>query len=250
MNDQTSCSIVREKLPLYVGGDLDPDGQELVRSHLDGCGDCARDAAAAAHARDVFRTHLRRETQERGASDGALSSTEARSAASLWDGVRAELVREGRILTEVTLTTRAAEGARADSAPAVPAGRVFTGRFGGRIAVAAALLLGIYLGPRLLDEAPAPTGMSGGEAGLAVSPASQGFGGGPSLVQAPAGSGAEAELHPLERGLKPLLREDPDLLRDAQPLLYRMPVPPGTPAGESQLAGYSGGAVRRQGKLR
>lgn len=262
MNDQTRCSIVLEKLPLYVGDDLDRDGHELVRSHLEECGDCARDAAAAAHSREIFRTHLRRETQERGASAGEFPSHATRSDSSLWDGVRAGLVREGRILSEVTHNARAAEGARpispdspelvgATSAPSgagpEPSGRLLQGRFGSRLAVAAALVLGMFLGPRLLDRVPGAPGA--GDAGLPVSPAGEGLASvQPSDEQVLRGAMIpELQLHPLERGLQPILTEDSDLLRDAQPLMYRASQSQGL--GDSQLVGYSGGA-RPRGKLR
>ena len=52
--NRMSCGEARDKLPLYVGGDLDPDVLDAVRGHLDLCGECARRAARAASARRVL----------------------------------------------------------------------------------------------------------------------------------------------------------------------------------------------------
>jgi len=46
-----SCAEVKEKLPLFVGGDLDADVLEAVRGHLDLCAECARRAGEASRAR-------------------------------------------------------------------------------------------------------------------------------------------------------------------------------------------------------
>ena len=80
--DGSSCSQVRERLPLYVGEDLEAGVMVLVRRHLAECGACRRAADRAAQARGAFATHL---------------AEEALLQPNLWAGLRAELVREGRI---------------------------------------------------------------------------------------------------------------------------------------------------------
>ena len=238
MNEQTSCSIVREKLPLYVGRDLDAEAQELVRSHLEECGDCARDAAVATRSRQAFQAYLAEFTgpasmraQHR---DFESPSEAAGSGTSLWDGVRAELVREGRIVR-----------GNADEAPVSPsgdapspAGKLLTARFGSRLAAAAAAVIAVvFLGPRLLDGDPAtppgPQGIAG------VTSGSEGVA--PQLVGLTADPSA---LAPQESGMRPLLRNEPDLLRDARPLIFRVPAPSTSGGGASQLAGFSGGEPR------
>jgi len=47
--DRIRCSEVRERLPLYMGGDLDPDVLEGVAAHLAGCGECSKMADDALH---------------------------------------------------------------------------------------------------------------------------------------------------------------------------------------------------------
>ncbi|MBX3461674.1 MAG: zf-HC2 domain-containing protein [Planctomycetes bacterium] len=42
----SSCRTVREALPLFVGGDLDPDRAAAVGSHLRDCPGCRREAVA------------------------------------------------------------------------------------------------------------------------------------------------------------------------------------------------------------
>lgn len=77
-----SCGEAREKLPLYVGGDLDPEVLETVRGHLDACDECARRAVAAVRARRELVSALR----ENGAGRPAL-----------WPGIRAALRAEGLV---------------------------------------------------------------------------------------------------------------------------------------------------------
>ena len=75
-----SCDEVDEKLPLYVGGDLDVDALEVVRAHLVVCEACARRAGEATRAREALRGALAREA-------GTLH-------ADLWPGIRAVLRAE------------------------------------------------------------------------------------------------------------------------------------------------------------
>jgi len=85
--NRTSCGEVREKLPLYVGGDLDPDVMDAVRGHLELCSECARHMARATGARRVLVASFR-------AQEGEVDQPE------LWPGIRAKLLAEGRIRVE------------------------------------------------------------------------------------------------------------------------------------------------------
>lgn len=82
--DRMSCGEVREKLPLYVGGDLDAGVLDNVRGHLDLCGDCARLADRVLGARRELVAAFR-----------AQESDVARP--GLWPGIRAALQSEGLI---------------------------------------------------------------------------------------------------------------------------------------------------------
>lgn len=79
-----SCGEARERLPLYVGGDLDPDVLESVRDHLGACGECARQAAGALRARREMVSALR-------------SREVAQVRPALWPGIRATLRAEGLV---------------------------------------------------------------------------------------------------------------------------------------------------------
>jgi hypothetical protein len=82
--DRMSCGEVREKLPLYVGGDLDAGVLDAVRGHLDLCGECARLAGKVMGARRELVAAFR-----------AQESDVARP--GLWPGIRATLHAEGLI---------------------------------------------------------------------------------------------------------------------------------------------------------
>src|SRR5262245_51912198 len=82
--DRMSCGEVREKLPLFVGGDLDAGVLDAVRGHLDLCGECARLADRVLGARRELVAAFR--AQE---SDVAQPG--------LWPGIRATLYTEGLI---------------------------------------------------------------------------------------------------------------------------------------------------------
>lgn len=41
------CQRVRKEIPLYIDGQLAPQGREAVAAHLESCGACRREAAAA-----------------------------------------------------------------------------------------------------------------------------------------------------------------------------------------------------------
>ena len=78
------CDDVLDKLPLYVGADLDEAGLSEVESHLQGCSTCRLAADRAAAGRQALV--------------GAYSSlaSEAREPA-LWEGIRNTLREEGRL---------------------------------------------------------------------------------------------------------------------------------------------------------
>lgn len=80
--DKMTCGEAREKLLLYVGGDLDADILEAVAVHLERCDECARKAEAGMRARRSLVSALH-ERQE-----GARQP-------SLWPGIRSTLLAEG-----------------------------------------------------------------------------------------------------------------------------------------------------------
>lgn len=158
MNTQRmSCGETREKLPLYVGGDLDSEILEAVRAHLDLCNECSRRAGEALRARRELV--------------GALRSRESdRPRPDLWPALRATLRAEGLV-----------HEPRAPLAlPAAPA-RVPSRRWTWALAVsaAAALLLAVaqisgVLAPRgqgeRMPELVDATPMGGGGVGRADVP--------------------------------------------------------------------------------
>ncbi len=74
------CEDVLERLPLYVGGDLDGPEQDGIAAHLALCASCAEEAAAASLARVAFVEALAAEKGER---------------AELWPGIRERMLAEG-----------------------------------------------------------------------------------------------------------------------------------------------------------
>jgi anti-sigma factor RsiW len=79
-----NCGEANEKLPLYVGGDLDPDVLLSMRAHLDGCPACARRAGSGQRARRELAAAFRAPTGEA-------------HVPSLWPGIRTTLRAEGLI---------------------------------------------------------------------------------------------------------------------------------------------------------
>jgi len=77
-----TCGEAREKLLLYVGGDLDAEVLQAVQTHLGRCPECARRAAAAERARRSLVSALR-------------EREEVAAGPSLWPGIRATLKAEG-----------------------------------------------------------------------------------------------------------------------------------------------------------
>src|SRR5262245_8580636 len=91
--NRMSCGEVREKLPLYVGGDLDPDVLEAVRGHVELCAECARSLGKAAGARRVLVSAFR-------AQEGDVEQP------NLWPGIRSKLLVEGLVRPEGEAATR------------------------------------------------------------------------------------------------------------------------------------------------
>lgn len=81
-----NCTEAREKLPLYVGGDLDREVLETLRSHLERCDECHRMVQQAVQARRELVLAFRERTEG--------------PKPDLWSGIRAQLVSEGRILED------------------------------------------------------------------------------------------------------------------------------------------------------
>jgi hypothetical protein len=95
-----TCNEARERMPLYVGADLDPELQAAVRVHLEGCADCARLAGTGMRARRALSEALR-------ANVGPKPD--------LWTGIRATLRTEGLVHEPVhaDVPRRAVPAARA-----------------------------------------------------------------------------------------------------------------------------------------
>ena len=156
----TSCFEVRERVPLYVGGDLEPEAMQTVRAHLGECRGCAREAEAAAKAMEAFRS--------------ALRSPEGLTAPSLWAGVRARVAAERAAGVKVG----SAGGERVTPLLASRSNlRRSVLRFAGGLAAVAALVVAVLSidlgGPEVLPgPAPKPDHLrtdlvlNGGEVGL------------------------------------------------------------------------------------
>lgn len=160
MTDLLRCSDVAEKLPLFVGGDLEPDGLEAVRGHLARCERCVEELQVASSARTALLGALQ-------AGEGATAHGEG--GLDLWPGIRAALEREGRL------------GASAQrSRPVPPTPSMAPGPLRGRApllsfrrprAVAAAAALLLTLGPLALWSSWGPWAIGGRGAGAPSGPA-------------------------------------------------------------------------------
>lgn len=192
-HDDLQCPECLERLPLYVGEDLEPLGHAAVTRHLERCPTCRAQAARAGAARDRLR----------GVLDASLRST---SRAGLWPGVRARLVEEGLLGADDERPARPAPAVPAP--PALAAGatppRAFRGlRLLAPLAAAAALLLTLFAGdPFGRREAPAGALADGRPSGTAAQAVPV-----VPVAAAPAG------------GLRRLAVGEPTLTQDAQPLL-------------------------------
>lgn len=101
-----TCADVRSSLPLYVGGELEPDVARTVESHLAQCGACRVAHERAARARDAL---------------GTLRSSVG-PAPELWPGVRGALVSQGALPGLAQAAPALSAGRRGDSREAAALG--------------------------------------------------------------------------------------------------------------------------------
>lgn len=127
------CTEIRAAFPLFVGNDLDPEESAAIEQHIDRCPACALSMEPWI----TMRGHFDRETR---ASHGA-------PVASLWDGVRTQMQREG-ILEPVGALPRLL---------ALPRRRMVVGTLA---AAAALLVFSFFFGPdqtgRGMEQTPNP----------------------------------------------------------------------------------------------
>ena len=216
-----ACSESRAALPLFAGRDLDPDEQEVVQRHLDGCPACSLSLAPWVEARGTLAAE--RACQERQPSP------------SLWEGVRADLVREHLVRPE----------------PALPMASRHRPAALRVLAAAAAVVLAVVLtGPERPGALQQPAGAS--PSGPVAAAAATAAGGGPAataeeptlrevqlapepdlLADAPREQPAPGRLRPLAPG-------DRGLAEDAVEILHTLPLRPGAAAAGSPLMLTSG----------
>ena len=87
-NPSSNCTAARAALPLFVGGDMEPQEMAQVKAHLDDCGTCRLHEDRARQARGALVSMLR---SDESASQGSLLET------SVWEGLRADLIAAGLI---------------------------------------------------------------------------------------------------------------------------------------------------------
>lgn len=115
-----TCLEIESHLPLWAGGDLEPEVQESVESHLAVCERCTRAAVRAREARAALRRGLRQDAERMGAGRDP------------WPALRAVLREEGLV---------GAPSARSHAGHAGPRLR----RLSPAWAAAAAVLVGLFL---------------------------------------------------------------------------------------------------------
>lgn len=91
-NTMTNCSESLERLPLYVGGELDVLDAALVAGHLNQCEPCSHEEQVLQRSRVAFREAV-------AAPQGELGEL------NLWEGIRASMLSEG-LLNESPLVQR------------------------------------------------------------------------------------------------------------------------------------------------
>lgn len=200
-----SCSEVDEKLPLYVGGDLDVDALEVVRAHLASCEACARRAGEATRAREALRAALAREAGTPGTD--------------LWPGIRAVL-RAEKLVRE---SGRPQE--RSVPVSALPRPRLM--RLAVPLAAAAGLVGFLTLGGLWPSGGTGPTP----EAPLHV------------RFEEPVMDAGSVVVTPVSEGLRRVAPEEEDLFQNASPRLRRARsgVTRGQPVGgDATLPGLAG----------
>ena len=123
-----SCLEIENHLPLWAGGDLEPDVRAAVDTHLSRCEPCTRAAGRARAARAALERGLREGSERRGIGRDP------------WPAIRASLRAEGLI---------------GGPAPA-PALRPIRRRFNPAWPVAAAVLVGLFLAGTWLPSGDDP----------------------------------------------------------------------------------------------
>jgi hypothetical protein len=203
MKDLLRCSDVLERLPLFVGDDLEPDMLLAVQEHLRQCEACSEQLRIAERARGALVATLRaRLAPPEGGTRGA----------ELWPDIRARLEREGILGSPAPRSV-----ASQPLVPARPRGRrlAWPMRI---VAAAAALLLVLWLA-----EGTGEPGDGQGPRGV-----------GEQLVAVPS-AGPQSEDPPAMGGLRKLEFGEDSFSHKAEPFRVVRPQ-----AGESlnTLAGY------------
>jgi len=161
-----NCNEAREKLPLYVGGDLDREILEALRAHLERCDGCHAQVQQAMQARRELVLAFRERTQG--------------TKPELWSAIRARLVDEGRILEDERGRPVGPSLARSEAGAPLRARHLRWTRVLAPLAAAALVLFVLQLSGAF-SELP-------GERGLAPAPAPRD--GGMQVVEVPPARGA------------------------------------------------------------
>ena len=212
---KANCTEVRDRLPLFVGGDLEADALEFVGAHVAECGECGQEAAAAARAREVFRSAV--------SLSVAQPVNERDGDSGLWTGIRSSLVAEG-ILTPAQRSTPLTSSA---TRPRL----VLLRRASGFAAAAAVLVAALVFGPGLFENGVT---RDGADPAVAIVE-----GAGTLAVETP------IVAHPNERMLERRLPSEKALADEAM-LLKLQPIGPMGPGGPNSLAGHSASTGRRR----
>ncbi|MCB9915454.1 MAG: zf-HC2 domain-containing protein [Planctomycetes bacterium] len=203
------CTEALSELPLFVGGDLEPETQERIERHVERCASCREALTRAEAARGVLRDHF--------AAPGIELHTP-----DVWGGVRAGLLEAGLL--------RSAASA-APATPVLEPARPPRGRLLRWVPVAAAAAGLFFLGTRFgggSGELPAPP--AGGSAGPQPLVAVETLPGG--VLPNAAGPNGGELLVPLE--------ENASMLYEAQPWLEQgLPLIPHGPGGGASAVSYS-----------
>lgn len=104
-NLDPACSEIRERIPLFIGGDLDLEVLDSVSEHLRGCSACRRVMESAKRGREALVATLRQHEPDY-------------RAPGLWAGVRAGLLASGALGDAMATDAR-----NTDTAPALPSRR-------------------------------------------------------------------------------------------------------------------------------
>ncbi len=212
--DRTSCPEVLEKLPLSVGGDLDPEALESVRAHLALCASCARRAAEVDRARASLI--------------GALRAREADARnPELWPGIREVLSREGLIPGRSVLPAgERGQGARSRPGASPKRGARWMQRALVPLAAAAAVVALVQLGSRTGEPPERGPGRVRPAPGLEA----------PLLTIEQWDATPVLDVTPVGGRLQRVTGEDAEPKKFVRPRAGR----PGVEPGGASLAGYGG----------